>query len=122
MTHDFFASTGGFAAEVHVGRPSAGDETQSSFLPKSCPKRLTFTAKGVALLAQCGLLPDIPEEDILDKSKANALAKALVVLQAIWMLLQVLGRIIVKLPVTLLEVNTVGMCKLNDLTEYKADQ
>ena len=62
----------------------------------------------MALLAKCGHLPNVPEGDIADKSKANDLAKFLVVLQASWMLLQVLGRLIARLPVTLLEVNTVA--------------
>jgi hypothetical protein len=101
-THDFFASTGGFAFEI----PDGGGKIK--FLPATCPIRLTLTARGVALLAKCDRLPDIPEKDILDKSKANDLAKALVVIQASWMLLQTLGRVVVRLPVTLLEVNTMA--------------
>lgn len=99
MTHDFFACTGGFVFDVSDSEP---------FLPAECPKRLTITARGMALLARCGHLPDISKADILDKSKANNLAKALVMIQALWMLVQVIGRLIVKLPVTLLEVNTIA--------------
>ena len=106
-THSFFACTGGFAFEVDDNRLGTKD-TSSQFLSPDCPKRLTLTARGVALLAQCGLLPDIPEEEIRDKSKANNLAKALVVLQACWMLVQVIARLVEHLPVTLLEVNTVA--------------
>ena len=62
----------------------------------------------MALLARCGRLPDVPKEDILDKSKANGLAKALVMIQALWMLLQTIGRLFAGLPVTLLEVNTIA--------------
>lgn len=46
--------------------------------------------------------------DIEDKSKANDLAKATVLLQAIWMLVQVIGRLAARLPVTPLEVNAVA--------------
>ena len=106
-THSFFASTGGFAIEIDDSQITAKN-TSSQFLPSDCPRRLTLTARGVALLAQCGLLPDIPEEEIRDKSKANNLAKALVVLQACWMLVQVIARLVERLPVTLLEVNTVA--------------
>lgn len=102
-SHSFFASTGGFA--IHV--PASLSNSFPS-LPPASSGRLTLTARGIALLARCGHLPDIAEEDILDKSKANGLAKALVMLQAIWMLLQVGGRLIASLPVTLLEVNTVA--------------
>jgi hypothetical protein len=101
-THDFFASTGGFAFELSTG------SRKSRFLPETCPTRLTLTARGVAFLAKCDRLPDIPETDILDKSKANDLAKALVVIQASWILLQTIGRVVVGLPVTLLEVNTMA--------------
>ena len=31
------------------------------------------------------ILPDLPESDILDKSKANLLAKSIVCLQAFWL-------------------------------------
>jgi hypothetical protein len=101
-THDFFACTGGFAFEILTSRD------KPSIFPETCPTRLTLTARGVALLAKCDRLPDVPEEDILDKSKANNLAKALVVIQASWMLLQTAARLIVGLPVTLLEVNTIA--------------
>ena len=99
MTHSFFASTGGFAFE------NPDDEAQ--YLPKSC-ERLTLTARGVALLASCGHLPNVSEAEITDKSKANNVAKALVIIQASWMLLQVVGRLLAALPVTLLEVNTIA--------------
>ena len=106
--HDFFACTGGFAFEMGGGTRSRSGEKNFGFLPSSCPNRLTLTARGIALLAECGHLPDIPEGVILDKSKANDLAKAMVLIQASWMLLQTVGRLITKLPVTLLEVNTVA--------------
>ena len=99
MTHSFFASTGGFAFDV------ADDGTQ--FLPSGC-KRLTLTARGVALLASCGHLPNVSKAEITDKSKANNVAKALVIIQASWMLVQVIGRLVAALPVTLLEVNTIA--------------
>ena len=106
--HDFFACTGGFALEIEGGVCSGSEEKTLAFLPSSCPSCLTLTARGIALLAECGHLPDIPEGVIVDKSKANDLAKAMVLIQASWMLLQTVGRLIAKLPVTLLEVNTVA--------------
>ena len=99
MTHSFFASTGGFAFEI------SDDEAQC--LPNGC-KRLTLTARGVAFLASCGHIPNVSKADITDKSKANNVAKALVIIQASWMLVQVIGRLLAGLPVTLLEVNTIA--------------
>lgn len=105
MTHSFFACTGGFAFEFPgletLSTPREERESQA-------PRRLTLTARGMALLARCGHIPDINRAEIEDKSKANDLAKAMVLLQATWMLVQVLGRLAARLPVTLIEVNTVA--------------
>ena len=106
MTHSFFACTGGFALDCSPY--IAGPHNPEAILPPNAPKRLTITARGMAFLASCGHVPDISREDILDKSKADTLAKTLVMIQASWMLLQVIARLVVGLPVTLLEVNTVA--------------
>ena len=104
MTHSFFACTGGFVFEIQ----DEGRQASQPFLPATCPRRLTLTARGMALLARCGYLPDISKAEITDKSKANDIAKGLVLIQASWMLVQVIGRLSAKLPVTLLEVNTIA--------------
>jgi hypothetical protein len=86
--------------------------TEDSFLqPRLAPEalRVTLTVEGLSLLVKCGHLPPpISKESIIDKSKADSLAKALVCLQAVWCLLQVIGRLASHLPVTLLEINTLG--------------
>ena len=76
--------------------------------------RLTLTPRGMALLARCGFLPKISKEDILDKSKSDNLSKMISIVQALWMLAQIIGRLIMDLPVTLLEVNTLAhiMCAI----------
>ena len=105
MAHSFFACTGGFAFEIDSFKDyiptERADETNG-------PIRLTLTARGVALLARYGYFPCVTKEEIMDKSKANDLAKGAVIIQAGWMMLQVIGRLCVNLPVTLLEVNTVA--------------
>lgn len=60
------------------------------------------------MLSFLGRLPEVDEGQILDKSKADGLAKFLVVLQAGWMIIQTLARVNQHLPVTLLEINTMG--------------
>lgn len=106
MSHSFFACAGGFAVEL---------ESSNSFVPnrrgpadENQPPRITLTAKGVLMLARYGGLPCTTRDEIEDKSKANDLAKATVIVQATWMLIQVIGRLAARLPVTLLEVNTVA--------------
>ena len=76
--------------------------------------RLTLTPKGVQLLAECGYLPEISVEDIRDKSKADELSKLIACIQALWMVVEVCCRLYLKLPVSLLEVTTLGhvLCAL----------
>lgn len=94
LVHGFYAGMGGFVFQSNKVSPDHG--------------RLTLTARGVALLAECGLLPDIEREDILDKSKSDGLSKFLACIQAAWMIVQVIGRRIGGLQVTLLEINTLA--------------
>ena len=78
---------------------------------KSGAFRATLTASGASLLAKCKLLPPvnvIAKDLISEKSKADDFAKFLVCVQAAWCFLQYIGRVAGHLPVTLLEVNTLG--------------
>ena len=77
---------------------------------KSDCKRLTVTARGMALLAYCNLLPNIEKGFLDDKSKSDGLSKLIACGQAAWLVVQVLGRLILGLQVTLLEINTLGHC------------
>ena len=102
MTHGFYAGMGGFVFDLD----DKSCKKDAAFISRTC--RLTLTARGVALLCQCGRLPQIDQNEIVDKSKADGLAKALACLQAGWMVAQVIARVHYRLPVTLLEVNTLG--------------
>ncbi|PVH99833.1 hypothetical protein DM02DRAFT_528246 [Periconia macrospinosa] len=103
LAHGFYGTMGGIAVEIESNR----DTSPYAYIFGDA-KRLTLTAKGVALLAHCGLLPDISLDEIKDKNKADGLAKFLVCVQAGWMMIQVISRAAVGLPTTLLEVNTVA--------------
>ncbi|KAI0834949.1 hypothetical protein F5Y06DRAFT_277609 [Hypoxylon sp. FL0890] len=105
MAHSFFACTGGFAFEL-ASLDSVMFNPADPVIDR--PQRLTLTARGMAVLAKCGQLPSIRKEEIEDKSKANDLAKATVIIQATWMLIQVIGRLASRLPVTPLEINVVA--------------
>ena len=70
--------------------------------------RLTLTARGVDLLASCGFLPSLNSVDIRDKSKEDGLGKAIACLQAAFIVVQIISRLVLKLPLTLLEVNTLA--------------
>ncbi|KAF5356520.1 hypothetical protein D9757_013519, partial [Collybiopsis confluens] len=61
-------------------------------------------------------LPHIPESEIMDRSKGDALAKALVLIQTTWFTTQVISRAVLHLPITELELTTVAFALLNFLT------
>lgn len=103
MVHGFYAGMGGFVIDL-----DDDDISKDNLVPGHTPRRLTLTPRGVLLLAQCGLLPRLTKDEIKDKSKADSIAKTLVLLQAGWLIVQLIGRVAQKLPVTLLEVNTLG--------------
>jgi len=69
---------------------------------------LTLTARGMTFLAENGIIPNISERLIKDKSKANSFAKALTCVQGGWLIIECISRLCYKLPVTLLELNTAG--------------
>ena len=99
---------GGFTFQINDSTTKL--ETQIFDLPvcnTDC-KRLTLTARGVALLADCNLLPDIERQFLDDKSKSDGLSKLIACLQAVWLIVQVVGGLILGLQITLLEINTLG--------------
>ena len=106
--HGFYAGMGGFIFNL------TAFPTDEAVRHVTENLRLTLTARGVALLAQCGYLPKIRKEEIVDKSKTDRVAKLISCLQATWMLMQIIERLALGLPVTLLEVNTLGhvLCAL----------
>ena len=57
--------------------------------------------------------PEITEDEIKDRSKADALAKGLVILQTSWFLIQVIARHIQGLVITELELITTALAIFN---------
>ncbi|KAL8846228.1 MAG: hypothetical protein Q9221_008673 [Calogaya cf. arnoldii] len=92
LLYGYFALMGGFVIDV--------SHLHNSF------SRLTISPKGIAFLAKHGEFVAIPDSTIRDKSKADTLAKGLVLIQVSWMLLQTISRRIVGYPITLLEIHT----------------
>lgn len=83
-------------------------------------------AKGVllperfeALLEQQKIeMPTITEEDIQDRSKADGLGKALVILQIFWFVVQVIARRLQGLVITPLELVTLAFAAFNAIMYY----
>ncbi|KAH0545380.1 hypothetical protein FGG08_000521 [Glutinoglossum americanum] len=97
----FYAAMGGFVINT--------EEDYAHGSP-----RFSLEIKGILYLAKNFDLPDIPKESILDRSKADNLAKGLVCVQAGCLIVQCIARLASHLPLTFLEINTLAhvMCAL----------
>jgi hypothetical protein len=60
--------------------------------------------------------PDIPEEEIRDKSKGDGLSKGLVLLQLIWFATRVIARAAHRLPISELEIATCAYVVVTSIT------
>ena len=92
LTYGFYVVMGGFTVDVSDMHDKLS--------------RLTLTPKGVLHLAGLGLLKNVLDDEIRDKSKADWLAKSLVILQVSWMILQCISRRAAGYPLSPLEVHT----------------
>jgi hypothetical protein len=103
MVHGFYAAMGGFVVRSH----DAG-----KVYTITGRKRLTLHSESVIWLLRMapGLFPDLSEDEILDKSKASTLVKALTCLQALWFCLQCIVRLTMNTSISLLELNVFGHC------------
>ncbi|KAI3342545.1 hypothetical protein F4824DRAFT_486185 [Ustulina deusta] len=90
LRHGFFADMGGMLLLPEGDVPFVINSSQVAFLVE----------KGYM---EC---PKITAEEIWDKSKADFVSKSFAFLQASWFLFQLLGRAIVPLPTTALEIFT----------------
>ncbi|VUC27472.1 unnamed protein product [Clonostachys rosea] len=97
--HSFYALMGGFVIDTDV-------DGEDAYVPDS--PRLTMSIDMVSDAARLEILPDIPEEDIKDKSKADGFAKLLAIAQASWFIMQTVMRWATMPPVTALEINTIA--------------
>ncbi|KAJ8461951.1 hypothetical protein ONZ45_g18109 [Pleurotus djamor] len=88
-THSYFLLMGGFAIR--------DPETKGTWIPISWDD-----------IGYQGPWPRFEEADILNLTKGEALAKTLVVLQVIWFVSQLCGRVIQRLAITKLEIMTLA--------------
>ena len=83
---------GGFAIQIPESLPES-----KKFLPSDNSETWFLTEAGIHFLLKeeatgSDKVPDLSEEDIKSKSKANGLAKGLICLQALWFIAQCLTR------------------------------
>ena len=100
LVHGFYCVMGGFVITIpdEKGSNKNGDVT------------FPLNTKQLLWLIQNRYIDptSVPVEDIEDKSKTNDLAKYIAILQTLWFSFQFIGRIAQSLPITTLEVSTVG--------------
>ncbi|KAI8629224.1 hypothetical protein F5Y19DRAFT_93874 [Xylariaceae sp. FL1651] len=88
LRHSFFVNMGGLLLQPKESAPFLVNSSQLAYLVE----------KGYM---EC---PAITAEEIWDKSKADLLTKTLAFLQACWLAIQLLGRAILQLPISPLEL------------------
>ncbi|KAG1730952.1 uncharacterized protein EDB91DRAFT_737689 [Suillus paluster] len=96
LTHGFFAWMGGFMLYVD-DKPRA---------PLTPTELLHFVRERYVDM------PIITEADIEDKSKDDGLSKAIAIIELVWFVLQLIARFVQKLPITLLEIDTLAVTAL----------
>jgi hypothetical protein len=98
-THSLYALMGGFVADVR--------DLEVNYLPE-WRQIMTLSPAALEFIAEHnpGIIPDISESKIQDKSKASAVTKFLTCAQASWFGVQCLTRLAQGLSISLLEVNT----------------
>ncbi|KAJ7700322.1 hypothetical protein B0H17DRAFT_907298, partial [Mycena rosella] len=99
ITHGFFFSMGGFVS--WIGHPIATKKQIED--PLLGPEYLSAIKK-------------IDTEDIMDKSKGDALSKGVALVQGLWFTVQCLARFSQHLPVTELEIATLAFAVVNFFT------
>jgi hypothetical protein len=57
-------------------------------------------------------MPVITEAEIRDRSNGDMLSKCVAIFQLLWFIIQIIVRYVQKLPVTLLEIDTLGVAAL----------
>ncbi|KAF8145784.1 hypothetical protein K438DRAFT_1690086, partial [Mycena galopus ATCC 62051] len=93
QTHGFFISMGGFV--THPDR------------------RPIVDAEKIRQPHYLDALRNVRIEDIMDKSKGDALSKGVAMMQGFWFVTQCVARIVQRLPMTELEVSTLAFALLN---------
>jgi len=99
MVHGHYGLMGGFAVDI--------SDPSHNFHPEGHDK-IILSRDDLLFFAENfpESIPNIPESEIRDKSKANGLAKFLVCIQAFWFCVQCTTRLAQGLSISLLELNT----------------
>jgi hypothetical protein len=101
LTHSYFANMGGIVLGGNTGSYNYVPLTANA-LVETCVARRERPLGDLCL----------SRDEILDKSKADNLLKAVAALQILWLIVSVITRMVYDLPISLLEVCTVAFAAL----------
>ncbi|CAO2654198.1 Nn.00g109310.m01.CDS01 [Neocucurbitaria sp. VM-36] len=100
LTHAFYANMGGFRIEQTTHNVDERNEAR--------PEYITAFPVYSLLRSQVDLETFPSRKEIKDKGKADVMAKALTIVQIVWILVQSVARIVQHLPLTTLEISTLA--------------
>jgi hypothetical protein len=103
MSKLFFVNMGGVKLKFEDCTETLGYDDDGDFSPHTSLLNLQRALK-LNILD----MKSIPAADVKKRAKTSYIVKALVCLQASWLVAQVIGRAVANLPITTLEVVTVG--------------
>ncbi|OAL54202.1 hypothetical protein IQ07DRAFT_584782 [Pyrenochaeta sp. DS3sAY3a] len=89
IRHGFFADMGGILLQPRMSSPFVVNGRQLAYLVEK-------------KYVEC---PNITADEIWDKSKADTLAKVITLVQASWLVIELIGRAVLHLPTTTLELS-----------------
>ncbi|KAF9474069.1 hypothetical protein BDN70DRAFT_816329, partial [Pholiota conissans] len=112
IAHGFFLQMGGFMLSDN-GRPVHILLIDGSWRRLGTPKE-----NQLIYIIQVGIIcpPRVTEEDIQDRSKGDIISKTIIILQTTWFIVQCIARWSQHLPLTELEIVTLGFAMLNGIT------
>ncbi|GKU20688.1 unnamed protein product [Fusarium langsethiae] len=110
LQHAFFIIMGAVRFDVHdIFSLTDLDKAHCNHFEKTVLGRRSVRSAPASIiwLAERGHWIKIRKQDIDDKSKADTVQKALVLIQVLWMVTQCIARRIINLPLSLLEIHTI---------------
>jgi hypothetical protein len=102
LTHSYFANMGGVVLKGEEGDGWIDVSLTADVLVKWCVAGMQNPLRDLRLA----------RDEILDRSKADNLLKAVAALQILWLIVSVITRMVYDLPISLLEVCTVAFAAL----------
>ncbi|KJA18687.1 hypothetical protein HYPSUDRAFT_205206 [Hypholoma sublateritium FD-334 SS-4] len=124
-THGFFVQMGGFVLHKN-GTPIQAVSFSKSWIETDPDMReyifrhedLPSPSDGIKELILTGAIdsPKTTKAEIEDRSKGDIISKTVVILQTTWFIAQCIARWSVRIPVTELEIVTLGYAMLNGIT------